>query len=239
MTIPLLKNNIDALGWPFIIEQLIDKGYTKVDSILDDSQCEQLKASYSINKIYRKTVNMQQYRFGLGEYKYYNYPLPDLLQRLRESLYTQLVPVANAWMSALKQDVVYPSCHFEFRKRCEQQSQNLATPLILKYTAGGFNTLHQDLYGEVYFPIQVVFNLSQPGVDYEGGELVLTQQIPRAQSQAKVLNPKKGDMIIFSTNYRPEQGTRGYYRVIMKHGVSEVTKGNRYALGIIFHDASK
>ena len=150
-----------------------------------------------------------------------------------------LVPVANAWMRALKQDIIYPNSHEEFRELCRQQSQCLATPLILNYVEGGFNTLHQDLYGDVYFPIQVIINLTQPGVDYEGGELVLTQQSPRTQSQAKVLNPIKGDMIIFSTNFRPEQGVRGYYRTTMKHGVSEVTQGSRCTLGIIFHDARK
>jgi hypothetical protein len=234
-----VERKIASLDWPTIEDQLIDQGYAIIEKVLEETQCELLKAGYLKEDNYRKTVNMQRYRFGRGEYKYYSYPVPSLIKSLRESLYPHLVPLANSWMKALKQTVVYPNIYSEFLHHCHENGQNLATPLILKYAQGGFNTLHQDLYGEVYFPIQAVVNLTQPGVDYEGGEFVLTQQIPRAQSQVKVLQPNKGDMVLFSTNFRPEKGARGYYRVVMKHGISEVTRGSRYALGVIFHDASR
>jgi uncharacterized protein len=232
-----IERQIASLDWPEIIEQLLTNGYSQVESVLSDQQCDQLKDQYQDDFRYRKTVNMQRFRFGKGEYRYFNYPLPNYVQQLRETIYRYLVPVANAWMKQLKIDCEYPMQHPEFIKLCQSEAQHLATPLILKYQRGGFNTLHQDLYGSVYFPIQLVINLSQEGVDYKGGELVLTEQIPRAQSCAKVLRPNKGDMIIFSTNFRPQLGTRGFYRVTMKHGVSEVTQGTRYALGVIFHDA--
>lgn len=234
-----LSEKLSGLDWPRITDELLTKGFAQVKQVLNEQQCEELRSNYSNKLGYRKTVSMQRYRFGLGEYKYFDYPLPETVQQLRENIYPHLVPIANAWMNALNLKVDYPSKHSEFRTTCKEQSQDLATPLILKYETGGFNTLHQDLYGEIYFPIQLVINLTQPGFDYEGGELVLTQQIPRAQSQARVLQPNRGDMILFSTNFRPEKGSRGYYRVTMKHGVSEVTSGNRYTLGIIFHDASQ
>lgn len=180
---------------------------------------------------------MERYRFSLGEYKYFDYPLPDIIQALRENIYPLLVPIANLWMKALKIEKKFPESYQAFQAECHASNQLKPTPLLLKYSEGGFNTLRQDLYGEVYFPLQAVFILSQPDTDFTGGEFVLTQQTPRAQSKAIVLKPGKGDMVIFYTNFWPLEGVKGYYRVNMKHGVSEVRSGNRYALGIIFHDA--
>lgn len=180
---------------------------------------------------------MERYRFGLGEYKYFNYPLPNIIQTIRTTIYPKLAPIANAWFRVLNIDRQFPLSHAELLQQCHENGQQKATVLILKYGKGGFNTLHQDLYGDVYFPIQVVLMLNEPDKDFTGGELVLTQQIPRAQSKAIVVKPKKGDALVFTTNFKPEKGTRGYYRVNMKHGVSEVKSGERHTLGIIFHDA--
>ncbi len=233
-----MKQKIIQLDWPAITEGLNKNGYALAGKVLDDEQCAHLIGQYHDDALYRKTVIMERHNFGLGEYKYFNYPLPGVVQDLREYLYLNLAPIANNWMRGLNIDVNYP-VHFEdFMTNCHTHGQNRPTPLILKYDNGGYNALHQDLYGDIYFPMQAVVFLSEPGVDYEGGEFVLVEQRPRAQSKAIVLNPRKGDMLIFTTNFRPVQGTKGYYRVNMKHGVSEVTAGNRYTLGIIFHDAA-
>ncbi len=180
---------------------------------------------------------MERYRFGLGEYKYFDYPLPPDIQALREHLYPKLVPIANAWMKDLNMTTFFPGSLEALLRQCLAQGQNKPTPLLLKYGEGGFNTLHQDLYGDVYFPLQVVFFLNRPDIDYRGGEFVLTQNTPRAQAKAIVLRPIIGDMLIFTSNFRPVQGSRGFYRARMKHGVSEVHNGERHTLGIIFHDA--
>ena len=180
---------------------------------------------------------MSRYRFGQGEYKYFRYPLPSLVQTIREEIYLKLAPVANRWMEVLNTDQVFPATHHELQTRCRNHQQTKPTPLILRYEGGGYNTLHQDLYGEVFFPIQLVLFLSEPNNDYTGGEFVLVEQRPRAQSKAIVLLPKQGDMLLFATRYRPVRGARGFYRVSIKHGVSEVKGGERYTLGIIFHDA--
>ena len=180
---------------------------------------------------------MERYRFGKGEYKYFDYPLPKVIQELRETVYGRLSPIANQWMKSLKIDNLFPNSLQDLLKQCQANGQKKPTPLLLKYGAGGFNTLHQDLYGDVYFPIQTVFFLNEPDQDFTGGEFVLTQQTPRAQSKAIVIKPKKGDMLVFTTNFRPIKGTREYYRANMKHGVSEIKSGERHTLGIIFHDA--
>jgi uncharacterized protein len=232
-----IETRIAEADWMGISNQLHDKGFALVPGLLSREQCESIKATYGIDANFRKTVIMERYRFGLGEYKYYQYPLPEIIQVMRNNVYPKLAPVANDWMKALKIETEYPLQHDQFLKLCHLQKQIKATVLMLKYGKGGHNTLHQDLYGEVYFPMQMVFMLSDPEKDFEGGEFVLIEQIPRAQSKAAVLNPQKGDAIIFSTNFRPVKGKNGYYRVNMKHGVSEVHKGERYTLGIIFHDA--
>lgn len=231
-----LRQKVDALPWAVLTESLHQKGFALIPQLLGPAECQTLLTGYEDQR-YRKTVNMERYRFGQGEYKYFAYPLPPLVHTLRENLYAHLAPVANAWMQALGMDTEFPPTREALRQRCAEQGQHLATPLILRYTQGGYNTLHQDLYGEVYFPLQVVVFLNEPEEEYTGGEFVLMQQNPRAQSQALVLRPKRGDVVIFATRFRPVKGSKGYYRVQMKHGVSEVHSGERHTLGIIFHDA--
>lgn len=232
-----MENHLKDADWDLISGEMNEKGFSIIPKFLTDRDCEELKANYDNPNAYRKKVVMERYRFGLGEYKYFNYPLPDLLQQIRIEIYPKLAPIANSWFKVLNIDRKFPLQHAELLQQCWENDQQKATILILKYGKGGFNTLHQDLYGDIYFPIQVVLFLSEPESDYSGGEFVLTEQIPRAQSKAIVLKPRKGDMLIFTTNFRPVKGTRGYYRVNMKHGVSQVHSGERYTLGIIFHDA--
>jgi uncharacterized protein len=232
-----IESRIATADWPAVTESMHDRGYAIVPKLLNAVECEDLKATYSKQQLYRKTIVMERYRFGLGEYKYFNYPLPPLIQSIRETVYPKLAPIANAWMRALNIEESFPESHAEMQSRCWAENQQKPTVLILKYGIGGHNTLHQDLYGEVYFPLQIVLFLSEPERDYTGGEFVLTQQTPRAQSKAIVLKPQQGDMLIFTTNFRPVKGSKGYYRANMKHGVSEVRTGERYTLGMIFHDA--
>lgn len=228
---------IESLNWNEIGKELNQKGFAHVSEVLSKQECEELKQLYD-QPIYRSVINMQRYRFGLGEYKYFSYPLPQLIQSLRKSFYPKLAEIANQWTELLGGKTNYPKSYSDFISICHEHNQNRPTPLILHYQKGGFNTLHQDLYGEIYFPFQVVIVLSQERTDYEGGELVMTEQLPRAQSKANVLAPHQGDAVIFTTNFRPVKGTRGYFKSRMKHGVSEIKSGERYALGIIFHDAS-
>ncbi|HEY3429615.1 MAG TPA: 2OG-Fe(II) oxygenase [Cyclobacteriaceae bacterium] len=230
--------NIQTMNWASHSQELNEKGFTIIPSVLSREECEHIAGFYPDQNLYRSTIDMKRYRFGMGEYKYFKYPLPPVIQTLREEFYKPLSGIANNWMQNLSIDNTFPCSHHELISQCKMQEQNRPTPLILHYTQGGFNTLHQDLYGEIYFPFQVVFVLTQHGRDHEGGEFVLVEQVPRAQSKADVLNPNQGDAIIFTTNFRPVKGTRGYYRANMKHGVSEVRSGERYALGIIFHDAA-
>ena len=232
-----MKEKIAFINWQKIVEVIHEKGFAIISKLLSNDQCTELINGYNDSNAFRKTVAMERYRFGLGEYKYFNYPLPNLIQSIRESIYPKLAPIANAWMKVLNVDTVFPEIHQEFLRQCNENNQTKATVLILKYEKGGHNTLHQDLYGDVYFPLQTVIFLNEPDFDFTGGEFVLTQQTPRSQSKAIVLNPKKGDMLIFTTNFRPVKGSKGYYRVNMKHGVSEIHSGERHTLGIIFHDA--
>lgn len=232
-----ILKKIENSDWQHLTEMMNHKGYAVIPGLLAHAECEQLKTEYSNPDAYRKTVVMERYRFGSGEYKYFNYPLPGIIQAIRTGLYPKLAPIANAWFSALHMQTQFPLKHSELLRQCYENGQQKATVLILKYGKGGFNTLHQDLYGTVYFPIQAVLFLNEPDTDFTGGEFVLTQQVPRAQSKAIVLKPKKGDMLLFTTNFKPEKGTKGYYRAHMKHGVSEVTSGERHTLGILFHDA--
>lgn len=232
-----IKDKICALDWQIITEEMNEKGFAIVSNLLTKEQCKELIENYDNSTAYRKTVVMERYRFGLGEYKYFNYPLPVLIQTVRENVYPKLAPIANRWMELLNTDKKFPGNFQELQNLCHSNNQAKPTVLILKYGKGGYNTLHQDLYGEIFFPIQTVLFLNEPGKDFTGGEFVLTQQNPRAQSKAIVLNPKKGDMLMFTTNFRPVKGSKGYYRVNMKHGVSEIQEGERHTLGIIFHDA--
>ncbi|HXO75432.1 MAG TPA: 2OG-Fe(II) oxygenase [Puia sp.] len=230
-------DRINKLDWERTREELHDKGFAVVEKVLFRSECKQLIEEYDTDTRYRKTINMERYRFGSGEYKYFGYPLPDIITQLRESVFPAITPVANQWMEELDLPTRFPKTHQEMIRLCREQEQTKPTALILKYGAGGFNTLHQDLYGEVFFPMQMVFVLNQAGEDHTGGEFVITEQVPRAQSKANVLTPGMGDMLIFTTRFRPVKGTKGYYRVNMKHGVSPLHSGTRFSLGVIFHDA--
>ncbi|GGM91560.1 hypothetical protein GCM10010967_25790 [Dyadobacter beijingensis] len=229
--------NIENPDWASVRENLHQRGYAQLHQLLNAEECDQLIAEYDNPVHYRKTIVMERYRFGLGEYKYFSYPLPPIIQRLRESIYPKLAPVANQWMHVLSQGQPYPAHFAEFQALCRTYGQTKPTVLILKYGQGGHNTLHRDLYGDLFFPIQMVLFLNQPEQDYTGGEFVMTEQIPRAQSKAIVVKRQKGDALLFTTNFRPVKGSKGYYRVNMRHGVSEVHDGQRYTLGVIFHDA--
>ncbi|MRG44442.1 prolyl 4-hydroxylase subunit alpha [Chitinophaga sp. SYP-B3965] len=222
------------INWPEITDAMHAQGYAVVKDVLSAMECDGLIEAYNIPEHYRKTISMERYRFGQGEYKYFSYPLPPLIQQLRERIYPHLAPIANEWMRVLKIPTVYPMQFEALQAICKEHQQTQPTVLILQYGKGGHNTLHQDLYGDFFFPFQLVVCLSE---DYTGGEFVLMEQRPRAQSKAIVLRPAKGDMVIFTTNFRPVKSTTGYYRANMKHGVSEVKDGSRYTLGIIFHDA--
>ena len=214
-----------------------EKGYALILQFLPNQYCEELIGEYDNSDLYRKTITMERHGFGLGEYKYFKYPLPDLIQTVRREIYPKLTPVANTWMRVLNIKRQLPDQFDEFQRLCHDNNQTKPTVLILKYGKGGHNTLHQDLYGNIFFPFQLVLFLNEPDDDYTGGEFVLTQHTPRAQSKAIVLRPSKGDMLILTTNFRPVKGSKGYYRVQMKHGISEVHDGDRHTLGIIFHDA--
>jgi hypothetical protein len=207
-------------------------------SLLTPQECNALASLYSNEDSFRSRVVMERHGFGRGEYKYFSYPLPDIIEGMRTELYNRLVPVANKWNESMKIDVRYPEKHRQFIKRCHDAGQKRPTPLLLQYGAGDFNCLHQDLYGEHVFPIQVTFLLSEPGKDFTGGEFVLTEQRPRMQSRPEVVPLRQGDAVAFAVHHRPVQGTRGVYRVNMRHGVSRLHSGHRHTMGIIFHDAS-
>lgn len=228
---------IDKINWQNVADSMNDKGYALVKNILDESACEELIANYTNDELYRKTTIMERHGYGRGEYKYFKYPLPGLLQTLRQTIYPKLAPIANGWMQALKMEKRFPKSFEELQQTCHQNNQIKPTVLILKYSEGGYNAMHQDLYGDVFFPIQLVLFLNEPNQDYTGGEFVLTEQIPRAQSKAIVLQPRKGDMLLFTTNFRAGKSNKGHRRVNMRHGVSELHSGGRHTVGIIFHDA--
>jgi hypothetical protein len=226
------------MNWPAIYQSLDERGYATIPGVLSSEECQHLSGLYQDDHLFRSTINMERYRFGKGEYKYFDYPLPPAIQALRETLYGPLASFANTWMHHLSIDYRYPLTHQQLQEECKAKGQTRSTPLMLRYETGGFNTLHQDLYGEIYFPFQVVFVLSEPVKDFEGGEFVLVEQLPRAQSRVEVIRPCQGEAVIFTTNFRPVNGSRGYYRARVKHGVSPLKSGTRYALGIIFHDAA-
>ena len=232
-----LLNKIQSIDQQIFAEEMHQHGYSILKNLVSNAQCDELIDNYHQTSLYRKTVVMERYRFGLGTYKYFDYPLPAIIEKLRSHIYPLLVPIANSWMKVLSQDLIFPATHSELLKLCAAKQQLKPTALILKYGKNGFNTLHQDLYGDVFFPMQMVLCLNEPEKDFTGGEFVLMQQNIRAQSKAIVLQPKKGDLLIFTTNYRPIKSIKGYYKANMKHGVSEVHSGERHTLGIIFHDA--
>lgn len=222
---------------PDHLRQLDQQGYVHIPGVLTAGECIELTSKYDFPEHYRSVINMERYRFGKGEYKYFRYPLPPRMARIRTNWYTPLAELANQWNIKLEIPGLYPDTHEAFIKQCHAAGQTRPTPLLLKYGAGGYNTLHQDLYGDVYFPFQAVLLLTEPGRDHTGGELVFVEQLPRAQSRATVITPRQGDAVIFTTNFRPVEGSRGWYRARMKHGVSAVTSGTRFACGVIFHDS--
>jgi len=231
-------SRLDALDWASLEQHLDQYGYAIVRSLLSAQTCERLSALYSQTEPFRSQVIMARHGFGRGEYKYFSYPLPTAIERLRTALYPRLVPLANRWYERMNVPVRFPATHSEFVQRCQAAGQLRPTPLLLQYGSQDYNCLHQDLYGELVFPLQVAILLSQPGEDFTGGEFVLTEQRPRMQSRPHVVALHKGDAVIFAVNQRPVSGTRGDYRVTMRHGVSRLHSGNRHTLGIIFHDAS-
>ncbi|MBN3724161.1 2OG-Fe(II) oxygenase [Burkholderia sp. Ac-20379] len=226
-----------ACDWRAIRDALNAHGVAVVRGLLDRRACDAWIAGYDDAARYRSRIVMAQHNFGRGEYRYFGYPLPPELAALRRDLYAPLAPVANDWHRALGIDTRYPPDHDTFLQRCHAAGQTRPTPLILRYGEGDYNCLHQDLYGEHVFPLQVAILLSQPGEDFTGGEFVLTEQRPRMQSRAEVVPLERGDAAIFAVHGRPVQGTRGVYRVNLRHGVSRLRSGHRHTLGVIFHDA--
>jgi hypothetical protein len=232
-----LVGRIDSLDWPTIRKDLSDNGFALTSPVLSAAECSSLIEIFSADSIYRKVVDMARHGFGRGVYKYFSYPLPTVVQELRESTYPHLVETANEWSSALRTSQTYPATLKGYLKACKAAGQERPTPLLLRYEPGDFNCLHQDKYGDAAFPMQIAVFLSEPSVDFTGGEFVLVEQIPRAQSKASVLLPRRGQMVIFTNQDHPVKGKRGYYRSKMRHGVSPLHTGLRYTLGIIFHDA--
>jgi hypothetical protein len=228
---------VNALDWQQIGKNLDEQGSALFQGVLSARECESLAALYPRESIFRSRVVMARHGFGRGEYKYFSYPLPNLIQGLRTALYRRLAPVANRWNTAMGIEVRYPEDHQEFVRRCHDAGQVRPTPLLLQYGEGDFNCLHQDLYGKHVFPIQVAILLSEPQRDFTGGEFVLTEQRPRMQSRPEVVPLRQGDAVAFAVHHRPVQGMRGTYRVNLRHGVSRLRSGQRHTVGIIFHDA--
>jgi hypothetical protein len=232
-----LEGRIDGLDWTTLRRELDERGFAVTDRILAGEECRELAELFDGDE-FRSTIDMARHRFGDGRYRYFAHPLPPLVQAARATFYPHLAPIANAWSERLHGDTPhFPDTHEELLERCRRAGQERPTPLLLRYRPGDWNALHQDLYGEVYFPFQVLTVLSDPERDYAGGEFVLLEQRPRAQSRAHVLRPPRGAFVIFPTRERPNAGRHGYHRVGLRHGVSTVTAGERVALGVIFHDA--
>jgi hypothetical protein len=222
---------------PLLADELDARGNAVLEGLLSAEECSALAALYPRADLFRSRVVMARHGFGRGEYQYFNYPLPDLIAELRTALYSRLAPIANRWNQAMDIDVSYPPEHADFIARCRGAGQTKPTPLLLQYRVDDYNCLHQDVYGEHVFPLQVAVLLSQPGRDFTGGEFVMTEQRPRMQSRAEVVPLQQGDAVVFTVRNRPVQGSRGVYRVNLRHGVSRIRSGQRHTLGIIFHDA--
>lgn len=232
-----ISERVLRLDWERLAAGLDASGNAVAAELLTPAECQALAGLYGAESTFRSRVIMGRHGFGRGEYKYFAYPLPPIVADLRAAFYPHLVPIANRWNGQMNIDVRYPAEHAEFLARCRQAGQDRPTPLLLQYGGGDYNCLHQDLYGEHVFPLQVAVLLSQPGVDFTGGELVMTEQRPRMQSRPEVVPLEQGDAVIFAVHHRPVQGTRGVYRVNMRHGVSRLHSGHRHTLGVIFHDA--
>ena len=228
---------IEAVPWEQVSRDLDAEGYATVRSVLSTDECDEVRGLYEKRDIFRSNIVMERHGFGRGEYRYFSYPLPALIATLRTSVYPHLVPTANRWNEAMGLNVRFPTAHAEFIERCHRAGQNKPTPLLLKYGTGDYNCLHQDLYGEHVFPLQLAILLSEPDKDFTGGEFVLTEQRPRMQSRPMVVPLQKGDGVVFAVRNRPVQGKKNVYRVNLRHGVSRLRSGSRHTLGIIFHDA--
>lgn len=227
-----------APDWAQVETELDGQGYALAGKLLDSGTCTALAARYDTDALFRSRVVMARHGYGRGEYRYFDYPLPEPVASLREALYPPLAAIANRWHAALKLDTRFPPEHAAFAAQCHAAGQSKPTPLLLRYAAGDYNRLHQDLYGAHVFPLQVAVLLSRPGDDFSGGEFILTEQRPRMQTRAEVVPLAQGDAVIFPVRHRPVQGARGAYRVAMRHGVSRLHTGHRITLGVIFHDAA-
>jgi hypothetical protein len=230
-------DRVNALDWPRISQDLDTQGSAILERLIPSDECRAVVAMYPQDDLFRSRVVMARHGFGRGEYKYFAYPLPQIVAELRTELYPRLAPIANKWNTRMGIEIQYPESHAEFIKRCHNAGQNKSTPLLLQYASGDYNCLHQDLYGEHVFPIQVAILLSEPVKDFIGGEFVLTEQRPRMQSRPEVVPLRQGDAVAFAVHHRPVQGARGFYRVNLRHGVSRIRSGHRHTVGIIFHDA--
>ncbi|HLN09719.1 MAG TPA: 2OG-Fe(II) oxygenase [Xanthobacteraceae bacterium] len=235
--VPPIVERVESRDWNRIATELGERGGATTGPLLTPEECQELAAGYDSDSLFRSRVVMARHGFGRGEYRYYAYPLPDPIGPLRAALYRRLAAIANQWEQALGREPGYPAEHGPYVERCHQAGQFRPTPLLLRYREGDYNCLHQDLYGDLSFPLQAVFLLSAPGREFSGGELVLTEQRPRMQSRVEVVPLRQGEGAIFAVNQRPVQGARGPYRVTMRHGVSRVRSGLRLTLGVIFHDA--
>ena len=233
-----IATRLQGLDWKTIEQALWNMGYAKTPAVLTADECEELISLYADQTRFRRRIDMERHRFGVGEYQYFAEPLPALVQGLRLSAYPPLAAIANGWMEALRQPQRYPPDLPSFLGRCQEHGQTKPTPLLLRYEIGGYNCLHQDLYGEIAFPLQLTCFLSRREIDYTGGEFLLVEQRPRAQSRGEAIATEQGEIIIFATRDRPAAGARGYHRLQMRHGVSRIRSGRRYALGIIFHNAT-
>ena len=233
-----IEGRIAALDWNRIQSDLAERGYATTGRLLTAAECSRMVADYESEARFRSRVVMAQHGFGRGEYKYFRYPLPEIIAHLRPALYEHLAPIANRWENLLGGSDRYPSSHSDFLDRCRDAGQSRPTPLLLHYEKDDYNCLHQDVYGEVFFPLQVTFLLSTAGRDFTGGEFLLAEQRPRMQSRAEVVPLVRGEGVVFAGRHRPAQGTRGAYRVTLRHGVSRVRSGRRFTLGVIFHDAT-
>jgi len=227
-----------VVDWQQVAASLDERGYATTAALLTTEQCRSLAALYDRKEAFRSRVVMQRHGFGSGEYKYLCYPLPDIVEALRQAIYPQLAPIANRWRERLREEGRFPPALAAYLKECHATGQERPTPLILKYEAGDYNCLHQDLYGDLVFPLQLTVLLSAPEDDFTGGEFLLVEQRPRAQSKGEVVPWRQGEAVIFPVHHRPVEGTRGPYRVTMRHGVSRLRSGRRFTLGIIFHDAA-
>jgi uncharacterized protein len=233
-----ISGRVASLPWARVIESLWAAGFGRLGRLLAQEECESLRALYARPELFRSRIEMERFRFGRGEYQYFAYPPPALVADLRAALYKHLAPAANDWMAALRLKGDFPDELDDFLKRCHARGQKRPTPLILRYRTGDFNRLHQDVYGDLVFPFQVIFCLSKPEEEFTGGELLLVEQQPRAQSIAHAVRLSQGEAVVITTRYRPAKGARGYYRTNFRHGVSAVLSGERFTLGLIFHDAA-